>query len=54
MNEKALRGLLTIFMCADPTPAEEEHDEELRSWLDKESKRHGFSCWVDAYHGLET
>lgn len=51
MTKKELRSLLDLFMCSDPYPCTgQEHVERL---LDSESKKIGYSDWIEAYHTLE-
>lgn len=50
MSEREFRILLNWFMVSDPWPLSKEDNDEIRSMLDEESVRRGFSDWVDAYH----
>jgi hypothetical protein len=50
VNDFAFRALLNLVMCSDPSPVSPDDDKAIRDCLDEESKRRGFSDWIDAYH----
>ena len=54
MNKEQLKAFLVLLMCSDPWPVENEegHQEILDSFADEESQRHGYSDWIEAYHGI--
>ena len=53
MEEKELKCFLVLLICSDPWPIEdEESNDVLQKFADEESKRHGFSDWIQAYHNL--
>jgi hypothetical protein len=56
MNEEipreVFRSLLDLVMCSDPSPLSGEQDRIIRDWLDQESRRRGYSDWIDALHRM--
>jgi len=49
MDEKELRAFLSLLMCSDPWP-EGVDKTVLEQFANKESRRHGFSGWIEALH----
>ncbi len=46
-------SILTLIMCADPSPLSDEDDKHLRDWANEEAKHFGFIDWIDAYHKMK-
>ncbi len=52
ISDKEFRCLLDLYMASDPWPLDDgESNDILGKMLDRISKEHGFSSWVEAYHG---
>ena len=53
MNKQELKYFLELLMCSDPWPlSDNESNNILQKYADEESKRQGFSDWIEAYHTL--
>ena len=52
MTDEELDSVCTLLFVTDPCPLSEEQRTVLVDWLDNESRLHGFTDWVDAFHGL--
>lgn len=50
MDDYAFSGLLTLFMCADPTPLVPMMDAAVETLLNEESRKRGYETWTVAYH----
>jgi hypothetical protein len=53
MTKQELQAFLTLLMCSDPWSIPgKEYEKIIEKFADDESKRHGFSDWITAYHEL--
>lgn len=46
-----LKALLVALMCGDGVIPPVEH-QTLVDYANTESKKHGFTDWIDAYHNI--
>jgi len=53
MSPQVFRVLLDLFMCSDPWPMDDSSHAVMLAFVESESKRLGFSDWIEAFHGLE-
>jgi len=53
MSFKIFKQICILMMCDDPSNLNEEGDDMLNEWANKEAKKFGFDNWVDAYHHEE-
>ena len=53
MSNKHFRALLDWFMCSDPWPADQKNHELVTEFIEDESTKRGYGCWVEAYHDLK-
>jgi len=53
-NPVFLTAFLNLIMCSDPWPVDEENMKIITDKADEWSRGLGFSCWIEAYHGLNS
>ena len=55
MDTITLKAFLTLLMCSDPWPVNNDQDNQitLERFADSESRRHGFTDWIEAYHKIK-
>lgn len=54
MEGTVFRALLDWMMCSDPWPVDSDghggNQQVIEKWLDEESRKKGFTDWLEAYH----
>ena len=52
MDDREYRAYLNLLMCCDPWPetTDEQSQEILDGFADKEAKKRGYDTWITAYH----
>lgn len=57
MDDRQLRALLDLLMCSDPYPVKDTGcgtgEDDIVRLATSESKRRGFTSWIDAFHYFE-
>jgi len=54
-TRRELKLLCSLYMAddhGDQSVHTDEDDDDVRDWLDNQSREHGFDNWIDAYHGI--
>lgn len=50
MNDEAFAVFLELLMVSDPWPLLHEQKRVLEDFADDESRKRGYSDWIEAYH----
>lgn len=54
MTDRQFGIFIQMLMCADPWPLKPFEQFEMVMWADFESRKRGFSDWIDALHNFKT
>jgi len=55
MNDEEFKEFLTLMMCCDPWPVEDDgtNQHAMTDVADQQSENRGFESWIVAYHEFE-